>query len=423
VPTVTYMSTTTQTVHPGPAASTEPSDRQAPRARLVSGRLALALLSSFGALTSFYLLLSVTPMYAVSAGAGSAEAGVVTGSLMLATVLAEFASARLMRRYGYRTVFAAGALLLGGPALALLGPHSVIAIVAVSIARGVGFGLNTVVIGALVATALPPERRGEGIGLAGVVACLPAIVALPSGVWLAENAGYPVVITITAVSALAPLAAIPWLTSRDHQAEAGPGPAQSAGLLASLRSGGQLRPSLVFAATTVSAGVVAAFLPLAAGVSGGVAALGLLVQAVASTASRWWAGRHGDRHGHAGLLIPGLLTGAAGMTLLIWVTAPFALITGMCLFGIGFGISQNATFALMIDRAPVSGYGTASALWNLAYDAGYGAGPAVFGVFVVYTGFPAAFALTGMLMLAALVPAIRDRTANGHSANGHDGGR
>jgi MFS family permease len=411
VPTVTYMSTLTENGDPGPA-HTERPDHRAPRARLMSGRLALALLSSFGALTSFYLLLSVTPMYTVSAGAGSAEAGLVTGSLMLATVLAELASARLMRRYGYRTVFAAGALLLGAPTLALLGPHSVITIVAVSIARGLGFGLITVVIGALVATALPPERRGEGIGLTGVVECLPAIVALPSGVWLAENTGYAVVIAITAVSALAPLAAIPWLTSpADHQEDADPGPAQAAGLLASLRSGSQLRPALIFAATTVSAGVVAAFLPLAAGVSGGLAALGLLVQAVAATASCWWAGRHGDRHGHASLLIPGLLTGAAGMSLLIWVTAPCALITGMCLFGIGFGISQNATFALMIDRAPVSGYGTASALWSLAYDAGYGAGPAVFGVFVVHTGYPAAFALTGMLMLAALVPALRDRAA------------
>ena len=113
----------TQTGDPGPAACTEPPpDRRAPRARLISGRLALALLSSFGALTSFYLLLSVTPMYAVSAGAGSAEAGVVTGSLMLATVLAEFVSARLMRRYGYRTVFAAGALLLGGPGVGLARP-------------------------------------------------------------------------------------------------------------------------------------------------------------------------------------------------------------------------------------------------------------------------------------------------------------
>ena len=102
------------------------------------------------------------------------------------------------------------------------------------------------------------------------------------------------------------------------------------------------------------------------------------------------------------------------------MAAPAALITGMCLFGIGFGISQNATFALMIDRAPVSGYGTASALWNLAYDAGYGAGPAVFGVFVVYTGYPAAFALTGMLMVAALVPALRDRAAQAAAA-GRDG--
>ena len=406
------MSTLTQNGHPRGAPQKGQPDRPAPRVRLVSGRLALALMSSFGALTSFYLMLSVTPMYAMSAGAGSAEAGIVTGSLMLATVLAEFASPRLMRRHGYRKMFAVGALLLGGPALALLTPHHVVTIVAVSIARGVGFGLSTVVIGTLVAKALPPERRGEGIGLAGVVACVPAIVALPSGVWLAENTGYAVVIAMTAVSALAPLVAIPWLADpADRQTEADSGAAQSASLLTSLRSGGQLRPSLVFAATTVSAGVVAAFLSLAVGVSGGVAALGLFAQAVASTVGRWWAGRHGDRHGHAGLLVPGLLTAAAGMAILIWVAVPVALIAGMCLFGIGFGISQNVTFALMIDRAPVSGYGTASALWNLAYDAGYGAGPIVFGVFVVYTGYPAAFALTGMLMLAALVPAVHDRAA------------
>jgi MFS family permease len=420
--TVTYMSTMTRNDHPRRPLRRAQSGRPAPRARLVSGRLALVLMSSFGALTSFYLMLSVTPMYAVSAGAGSAEAGIVTGSLMLTTVLAEFASPRLMRRYGYRTVFAVGALLLGAPALALLTPHHVVTIVAVSIARGVGFGLNTVVIGALVATALPAERRGEGIGLAGVVACVPAIVALPSGVWLAENAGYAVVIVMTAVSALAPLVAIPWLVDpADRQAEEDSGAAPPAGLLASLRSGGQLRPSLVFAATTVSAGVVTAFLPLAVGVSGGVAALGLFAQAVASTASRWWAGRYGDRHGHAGLLVPGLLIAAAGMVILIWVTAPAALVVGMCLFGIGFGISQNVTFALMIDRVPVSGYGTVSALWNLAYDAGYGAGPVVFGIFVAYTGYPAAFALTGMLMLAALVPAVHDRTAAAAGAGARAG--
>ena len=333
---------------------------------------------------------------------------------MLTTVLAEFASPRLLGRFGYRAVFAAGALLLGGPAPALLLPHSMATIIAVSIARGIGFGLATVVLGALVAASVPAERRGEGIGLAGVVACVPAIVALPSGVWLAQNTGYAVVIAITAISALAPLAAVPWLADPGgQQAEAGSADDSPNGLLSSLRSGGMLRPGLVFAATTVAAGVVASFLPLAAGVSAGVATLGLFAQAVTATASRWWAGRRGDRHGHAGLLIPGLLIAAAGMASLIWVSAPVAVIAGMCLFGIGFGIAQNVTFALMIDRAPGSGYGTASALWNLAYDAGYGTGPIVFGVFVAHTGYPAAFALTGLLILAALLPAVRDRRQQG----------
>ena len=141
---------------------------------------------------------------------------------MLTTVLAEFASPRLLGRFGYRAVFAAGALLLGGPAPALLLPHSMATIIAVSIARGIGFGLATVVLGALVAASVPAERRGEGIGLAGVVACVPAIVALPSGVWLAQNTGYVVVIAITAISALAPLAAVPWLANPAvHAAEAG----------------------------------------------------------------------------------------------------------------------------------------------------------------------------------------------------------
>ncbi len=182
------------------------------------------------------------------------------------------------------------------------------------------------------------------------------------------------------------------------------------GLLGGLRQDGQLRPFLIFAASTVAAGVVVSFLPLAAGVSGNLAAAGLLAQALTATIGRWWAGRRGDKSGHARLLVPALAIASLGMVTMIWLASPAAVIAGMCLFGIGFGICQNATFALMIDRMPPSGVGTASALWNLAYDAGYGAGPALFGLFVSHTGYPAAFALTAVLMLAAVPAARRELT-------------
>ena len=65
-------------------------------------------------------------------------------------------------------------------------------------------------------------------------------------------------------------------------------------------------------------------------------------------------------------------------------------------------------FALPIEQLPEAG---ATTLWNLAYDAGYGAAPAIFGLFAARTGYPAAFALTGTLVLAALPAALHERKA------------
>jgi len=48
-------------------------------------------------------------------------------------------------------------------------------------------------------------------------------------------------------------------------------------------------------------------------------------------------------------------------------------------------------------------------MYNLAYDAGMGLGAAGFGAVAVRIGYPAAFLLTGAVMLAALVPAWRNR--------------
>ncbi len=412
--TVADMSTVT---HASPRRGTRSEGARdstsTPRERIVSGTLALVFLTEFCALTSFYLLLSVTPLDAAAAGAGSAGAGLVTGMLLGGTVAAELAAPILMRRFGYRTLLAAGALLLGAPALALLTGGSLATIVTVSVVRGFGFGLCTVLAGALTAMLVPPGRRGEGLGLFGIVATAPGIVALPAGVWLAGHFGMPVVVGLTAATALVPLAAVPWLPGRTGRRQAAAPHAASAqdGLLAGLRRAGQPRPFLIFAASTVAAGVVVSFLPLATGVSANLAAAGLLVQALTATVSRWWAGRQGDRSGHARLLVPALVIASAGMIAMIWLASPVAVIAGMFLFGTGFGICQNATFAMMIDRMPPAGAGPASALWNLAYDAGYGAGPAVFGLLVINTGYPVAFALTAALMLAALPAARRERSA------------
>ena len=156
-------------------------------ARILSVPLAATFLAEFTSLTSFFLLVSVMPMLAAAAGASSAGAGLITGSLLLGTVAAEAAAAAAISRFGYRIVLAAGAVLLGAPALAMLAREPEAVMVSVSLVRGFGFGLCGVATGALTAKLLPPGRRGEGLGLLGLVSGVPTIVALPAGVWLAGH--------------------------------------------------------------------------------------------------------------------------------------------------------------------------------------------------------------------------------------------
>ncbi len=376
--------------------------------RLLTVPLAMTFLAEFTSLTSFFLLLSVMPMLAAAAGAGGSAAGLMTGSLLLGTVAAEAVAAAAIRRFGYRAVLAAGAVLLGAPALAMLAPEPQAVMMSVSLVRGVGFGLCGVVTGALTARLLPPGRRGEGLGLLGIVSGVPAIVALPAGVWLAGHHLAAAAAAMAAAVGLLPLVAIRWLPggreARRSAAARRTRGARRSGPIA----GAALRLPLIFAAATIAAGVLDSFLPLTKGIPSNLSSAALLVQAITATLSRWQAGKHGDRYGHARLLIPALAVAALGMVTMMVLGSPVMIFVGMVLFGAGFGVIENATFALLIEQLPEA---KASALWNFAYDAGYGAGPAVFGLISVRTGYPAAFALSGALILAAVPVALRERKA------------
>jgi len=284
--------------------------------------------------------------------------------------------------------------------LALPTSSGLVAIVAICLVRGLGFGITVVVGGAMVASLVAPERRGEGLGLYGLVVGVPSIVALPLGVWLVGQVGYPAVFVAGASAALLSLAATPGLPGRTRPDE------PHVGVVAGLRMPALIRPAIAFSATTMAAGIVVTFIALVVpAASEGLVALALLVQAVTATMARWWAGRYGDRHGSARLLLPGIVTAALGIVMLALAANAVVVVGSMVIFGAGFGVMQNASLALMFDRVPRSGYNAASAVWNLAYDAGMGGGAAIFGVVAVRTGYTVAFLLTAAVMLTALAPA------------------
>src|SRR5215203_4247076 len=385
----------------GPAQTTGTTEREV----LLTRPVVLLTLVAFAALFGFQLLLSVVPLYADEAGGGSSGAGLATAAFMLSTVLTQIQMPRILRRFVYRRALAAGLLFIGVPALFYAYAATLAPILAVTLVRGVGFGVITVVFAALIVELAPPGRRGEALGLLGLAITLPTIFCNALGLWLVERFGFDIVFLLGGATPLLGLAMIPGIRS----ATAAGGDEQGdAGFFAGLGRAPLRRIFFLFAATTMTGGVVITFLPLAVPGSGVFSAAGaLLVFGIASTIGRWWGGRFGDRRDPRLLLAPGLIICAAGVAGL--PSGGALMLAGAVLFGTGFGLLQNASLILMMERVSKTEYGLGSTLWNAAFDAGTGVGAFSFGFVISAIGFHWSFLLCSALLASALVLVVLDQ--------------
>ncbi|TDW65813.1 MFS transporter [Kribbella pratensis] len=372
--------------------------------RLLTSQFVRLLAMVFGSGLSMYLLTSVVPLYLAANGSGGVGAGLSTAAMMFSAVAVELMVPRMLARWGYRVVLGLGLVLLGAPSLVLLTSAALPVVLAVCIVRGAGLAILVVGAVALVADLTPSTRRGEALGVYGVAVGVPAVIGLPLGVYLTNVVGFGALFVLAAIASLAGLVVLVGLPANVNASEE----EQHVKVLGGVRRSGLLTPTLIFAAVTVAAGISVTFLPLAvAGDKQSLVATALLLQAIAAPVSRWLAGRYGDRIGPAKLLAPALILAAVGAGSLVFLLSAVAILVGSTCFGIGFGAAQNLTLTLMYNRVDRSRYGQVSALWNLAYDGGWGAGAMIFGAVVGGVGFSVAFALTAAVVAVAVVPALK----------------
>ncbi len=367
------------------------------------------LLASFLGFTTFFLMLGVTPLFAVSEGYGTSGAALTTAVFMLATVLGELVTTRVMARIGSSKTLALGLVLMNVPLFALLLDGSMPTIITVSIVRGIGFALLVIASGTMVAALAQEGKRGESIGLYGVVIGVPSIFALPSGVWLVEQIGYaPLFIAAGSTAVFALVIAL----GRIHI----PAPETVTGMMHALRSIGVLRLGIILAIATLASGLLITYLPL--DFEPAVAALALLVMGLAATVTRWFAGRYADRRDSRVLIVPALALAAIGLVIVLFA-APLAIavslvIVGSLVFGLAFGVLQNTSIHLMLGATGPSGYGAVNAVWNVAYNTGVGIGALSFALLSP----PQALVVAASLLVAAIVlTAVATRRGSSESSH------
>jgi predicted MFS family arabinose efflux permease len=329
---------------------------------------------------------------------------------MLFAVAAELLAPRLLSRLTPTVAAAVGLVLMAVPSAGIAAIDAVTLVILLSAVRGFGFGLLVVVVAAEIGALLPAQRRGEGLGWAGVVAGVPAVAGLPAGLWLAAGSEPSTASLAAAAVATVGLVAVllsrRWSTARPSTGRSSTGePALQ--ILAATRRPALRAPAAVFLLVVASVGILVAFLPTIAQLRPDTVTLGLLLHSVAATAGRLLAGRHGDAHGHHGWLLFGLVATAVGFVPLLTDLQSVLVLGVLTLAGTAFGTAQSASLALMMRDARPTDLPAVSALWNATYDLGLGLGPLVFGVAVAHTSQPAAVILLVAMLASGLLPLRR----------------
>jgi len=351
---------------------------------------------------SFQALFPILPLYIVLIGGSSADNGLATWVFALAALLMRPLAGALADRWGRKPVLVVGAVLFGSGPLLHTVASSVPLLLVVRAIHGVGMAFFSTAYQAFIADLLPPDRYGEGLGLANVASTIPMVVAPLFGEWMVRGfdfrASFAAFSAVGGVGMLVTLA----LPGRGHGGHTSTSQVHSeqAGLREVLRQPGMRAGALGMALLGLPFGAFLVFLPLLADARG-LGGTGLIFAAYALVTSLMQpaGGRAADRWGIRRTVLVGLALAGLAMGGLAAVTGRWALVGLAMLFGAGAGAAQAGLSACVQGSADAALRGSAAAVQYTSFDSMVGFGSLGLGFLAAAAGYGAMYAAVSGITL------------------------
>lgn len=369
------------------------------------------LCAAANALQSFAFNLYLhLPGFLHDLGAGEVRIGVLSAVTAVAAIAARPPLGPAMDRYGRRPlVLAAGVANVVACALYVtvgdLGPW----IYAIRVVHGLAEATLFTVLFTVAADWIPASRRTEGLALYSATGMLPISLGGLVGDAILARASYDALFAASAGFAAASFAVSLALVERPRaQSDAGAPPG---GFLHVMRQP-DLAPLWLIGAIfgVVLAGVFVFVKRFTMETGAGSVGAFFSAYTGAAITVRIVGGRLPDRVGPKRVLIPALLTLAAGFVFLARAGDGREVLAAGMLCGVGHGFAFPTLSSLVVSRAREVERGAAIAVLTTLPDVGALLGAPSLGWIIELSGFPAMFAIAAaVLALGTAVFALWDR--------------
>lgn len=384
--------------------------------------------AAFAVAIGYGLVAPVLPQYARSFDVSVTAASVVVSAFAFFRLVFAPAGGFLVDRLGERWVYMSGLLIVVVSTLATGVAQTYWQLLVFRGLGGLGSTMFTISAMALLTRLSPPGARGRIAGLYATAFLIGNIGGPVLGGLLA-GFGMRVPFFVYSFTLLVATGVVAVFLGGGRRPSADDGTEEQEALPVreALRHSGY-RAALVssFVNGWSSFGVRVAIVPLFAAANfdagAGIAGTALASFAVGTAAVISVAGWLSDRYGRRPLVIGGLLVSGVSTLVLGWCDTVPLLVAASVVAGMGAGVlnpAQQASVADVIgaDRAG----GKVLATFQMASDSGAILGPVLVGLVVDLFGYTAGFALSGGLLLAAVVPWLVARETHEHLVRGTTG--
>jgi MFS family permease len=374
--------------------------------RLFTPDYVLAILANFFYGFSFQMLIATIPVYVISLGGNQSEAGLVSGASFITALLFRPFVGWLTDAWRRRPLVLIGTSCYGLASVIYLLAGSIPFMLLGRFVHGFGGCCYSTAANAYVADIAPLKRRAEAIGLFSAVYALGLIIGPVVGFMFIGATGFRQLFYFT--GGLAFTSFLISLFARERRS-----PKKIAREPWSPRTGivaiNALPATCITLCMAMGFGTVNAFIAIFAQPRG-VANPGFYftIQAIALVFSRTFAGHFADRYGRAVAIVPGIILMAIAIAILPLAHGLPSFMISASLIGLGFGMAQPATMALLIDRVRPEQRGLAVGTYYIGLDLGISIGSILLGIVGQHWGFGVMWTIAAALTLLGLAGLLAD---------------
>ncbi len=359
------------------------------KARLWTKNFVLISSINFLLTLVFYLLVVTIAMYAADMyGATASQAGLVTGTFIIGTLIGRLFMGRLINQFGRKRTLWVGALFFTLTTLLYFAEFGLAFLLFTRFVHGLALGMASTASGTIIAQIIPASRKGEGIGYYSMSATLATAFGPFIGLMMSQHTSFETIFLFClALGALS--LALSYFVHIPPLEEDSPEP-QAKGIKLS----NYLEPKALPIAF-VTLGIAFCYSSVLSFLNSYAAEINLtdaasfffIIYAAAILLSRPFTGRLMDLKGPNVIMYPAFILLASGMMLLGIAGNALTLLLSGVLIGLGFGNMQSCTQAIAVKLTPPHRMGLATSTFYIFLDGGLGFGPALLGLIVPFTGF------------------------------------